>query len=65
MNGRVVTVDAKAGEAIEAGKPLVILEAMKMEHGLNLPFSVVVKAVHVKAGAQVAPGNLLVEFVPA
>jgi geranyl-CoA carboxylase alpha subunit len=65
MNGRVVAVNAKAGEKIEAGKPLVVLEAMKMEHDLNLPFSVVVNTVHVKAGTQVSPGNLLVEFAPA
>jgi geranyl-CoA carboxylase alpha subunit len=65
MNGRVVSVNAKFGETVTKGKPLVVLEAMKMEHGLHLPFSVVVKAVHVKAGAQVAPGKLLVEFEPA
>ena len=65
MNGRVVAVNAKAGETIAAHKALVVLEAMKMEHGLDFPFSVKVKAVHVKAGAQVAPGNLLVEFEPA
>ncbi|MEK6243800.1 MAG: biotin carboxylase N-terminal domain-containing protein [Pseudomonadota bacterium] len=62
MNGRVVAVHAKAGEKIAAGKPLVVLEAMKMEHGLHLPFAIKIKAVHVKTGAQVAPGNLLVEF---
>ena len=65
MNGRVVAVHAKAGEKIDAGKPLVVLEAMKMEHGLHLPFAVKIKTIHVKAGAQVAPGNLLVEFEPA
>jgi acetyl/propionyl-CoA carboxylase alpha subunit len=64
MNGRVVAVNAKAGETIAAGKALVVLEAMKMEHGLDFPFDLKVKAVHVKAGAQVAPGNLLVEFEP-
>jgi acetyl/propionyl-CoA carboxylase alpha subunit len=65
MNGRVVAVNAKAGETIAAGKALVVLEAMKMEHGLDFPFALKVKAVHVKAGAQVAPGNLLMEFEPA
>ena len=65
MNGRVVAVNAKPGETIVAGVPLVVLEAMKMEHGLNLPFSVRIKTIHVKAGAQVAPGHLLVEFEPA
>ncbi|HEX2649358.1 MAG TPA: biotin carboxylase N-terminal domain-containing protein [Burkholderiales bacterium] len=65
MNGRVVAVNAEAGQSIEAGKPLVVLEAMKMEHGLSVSFPVKVKSVHVKAGAQVAPGNLLLEFEPA
>jgi geranyl-CoA carboxylase alpha subunit len=65
MNGRVVAVNAKAGETVASGKALVVLEAMKMEHGLNFPFAVKIKAIHVKPGAQVAPGNLLVEFEPA
>ena len=65
MNGRVVAVNAKAGDKIAAGKPLVVLEAMKMEHGLNLSFDVRVTAVHVAHGAQVSPGKLLVEFEPA
>ncbi|MCZ7657525.1 MAG: biotin/lipoyl-binding protein [Xanthobacteraceae bacterium] len=65
MNGRVVAVHAKAGDPIAAGGPLVVLEAMKMEHGLTAPLSGRVAAVHVVAGAQVAPGQLLVELEPA
>ena len=65
MNGRVVAVNAKAGETVAKGMPLVVLEAMKMEHGLNLNFASRIKSVHVVAGAQVAPGKLLVEFEPA
>jgi len=65
MNGRVAAVNAKAGETVAAGKALVVLEAMKMEHGLDVPFAVKIKAIHVEAGAQVAPGKLLVEFEPA
>jgi acetyl/propionyl-CoA carboxylase alpha subunit len=65
MNGRVVAVNANAGDKVDAGKPLVVLEAMKMEHGLDLPVAVKVKAVHVKTGVQVSPGHLLVEFEAA
>jgi len=65
MNGRVVAVNAKAGEIMEAGKALVLLEAMKMEHALSLPAPARVKAVHVAAGVQVSPGQLLVELEPA
>ena len=64
MNGRVVAVNAKAGETVAKGTPLIVLEAMKMEHALQLPFAVQVKAVHVAAGAQVGPGFVLVEFDP-
>ena len=65
MNGRVVSIGGKAGQTIDAGKPLVVLEAMKMEHGLDFPFALKIKAIHVTAGAQVAPGKLLLEFDPA
>jgi geranyl-CoA carboxylase alpha subunit len=65
MNGRVVAVHAKVGERFDTGSLLVVLEAMKMEHGLSLPAPVKVKAVHVSAGIQVSPGQLLIEFDPA
>ncbi len=64
MNGRVVAVNAKAGDIAEAGKALVVLEAMKMEHALSVPAAARIKAVHVAPGAQVAPGHLLVELEP-
>ena len=65
MNGRVVAVNAKPGDTVEAGRVLVTLEAMKMEHGLSVPAAARITAVHVAPGAQVAPGRLLVEFEPA
>ena len=65
MNGRVVAVNAKVGDIAEAGKSLVVLEAMKMEHALSMPRSARVNAVHVAQGAQVAPGDLLLELEPA
>ena len=65
MNGRVVAVNAKAGETAAAGHALVVLEAMKMEHALSLSAPARVKAVHVAVGAQVSPGQLLVELEPA
>jgi biotin carboxyl carrier protein len=65
MNGRVVAVNAQAGDLIAAGHALVVLEAMKMEHALSVPAAARVKAVHVAAGAQVSPGQLLAELEPA
>ncbi len=62
MNGRVVAVHAQAGDKIDGGRPLVVLEAMKMEHALSLPAAIKVKAVHVSVRMQVGPGQLLLEF---
>jgi len=42
----------------------VVLEAMKMEHALSLPAPARVTAVHVATGAQVSPGQLLMELEP-
>jgi biotin carboxyl carrier protein len=65
MNGRVVAVNAKAGDTTEAGHALVVLEAMKMEHALSVAAPARVVAVHVAAGAQVSPGQLLMELKPS
>jgi geranyl-CoA carboxylase alpha subunit len=64
MNGRVVAVNAKPGDTLEAGRVLIVLEAMKMEHALSVPVAARVKALHVAAGAQVSPGQLLAELEP-
>ena len=58
-------VHARPGDKVEAGGALVVLEAMKMEHTLAAPATLRVKSVHVVKGAQVAPGNLLMEFEAA
>jgi geranyl-CoA carboxylase alpha subunit len=65
MNGRVVAVNVKPGDTVEAGRALVVLEAMKMEHALSAPTASRVKALHVAPGAQVKPGQLLAELEPA
>ncbi len=65
MNGKVALVAVKAGDSVAAGAPLVVLEAMKMEHTLAAPVALRVKAVQAVKGAQVSPGQLLVEFEPA
>ncbi len=60
MPGTVTRVAAAPGDAVEAGTPLLVLEAMKMEHQLTAPESGVVRAVHAAPGQQVEPGAVLV-----
>ena len=63
--GIVVKVSAQVGQAIQANDVLIVLEAMKMEHALSVPAPMRVKAVHVAEGAQVSPGQLLIELESA
>ncbi len=62
MPGKVVTLLAQAGQKVEKGAPLLILEAMKMEHTITAPTAGTVKAFCYAAGEQVGDGAVLVEF---
>ena len=64
MPGLVLRVLAAAGEVVEAGQGLVVLEAMKMENELKAPAAGVVGTVHAVPGAAVSKGDLLVELAP-
>jgi biotin carboxyl carrier protein len=61
MPGRVVAVRRRAGEAVAAHEPVVVLEAMKMEHTISAPLAGTVTALHVEAGDQVQRGDVLAE----
>jgi geranyl-CoA carboxylase alpha subunit len=65
MNGRVVAVLVAPGEAVQAGQPVLTLEAMKMEHVHHAGVAGVVSALHAVAGDQVAAGRVVVEISPA
>ena len=62
LTGRIVEVAVRAGDAVEAGQRLVVLEAMKMEHQLTAPQAGVVAEVCVQAGGQSAKGALLLRI---
>jgi 3-methylcrotonyl-CoA carboxylase alpha subunit len=62
MPGKVVAVYAQAGTPVKQGEPLVILEAMKMEHTLAAPAAGVVKEVRCALGEQVVEGVDLIVF---
>jgi len=62
MPGKVVTLMAEPGAIVEKGAPLLVLEAMKMEHTITAPRKGKVVSFHVAAGDQVADGAELVEF---
>ncbi len=60
LSGKVLRIEVQAGDAVEAGQLLLVLEAMKMENEINAPKAGTVKEVTVSEGAQVAEGETLV-----
>jgi 3-methylcrotonyl-CoA carboxylase alpha subunit len=61
MSGTVVAVMVKAGDRVAKGAPLVVLEAMKMEHTIASPSDGVVTAVNFAVGERVAEGADVVD----
>jgi propionyl-CoA carboxylase alpha chain len=59
MPGTVVRVAAGEGDAVAAGTPIVVLEAMKMEHTVRAPADGVVTSILVTEGQQVDSGAVL------
>jgi glutaconyl-CoA/methylmalonyl-CoA decarboxylase subunit gamma len=60
--GKVVKVLVEQGEPVEPGKPVIVLEAMKMENELVAERGGTVSAIHKAAGQAVDTGDLLVEL---
>ncbi len=60
MPGRVIEVSPQVGDRVEKGQVLVVMEAMKMEHGLRAPHSGKVVSVLSSPGQQVEGGQVLV-----
>ena len=65
MPGKVIALVASAGARVDKGAPLLILEAMKMEHTICAPAAGTVKAFRYAVGEQVSDGAELVDFEAA
>ena len=64
MPGRIVATLVEPGTAVARGTPLVVLEAMKMEHTLQAPADGTVRGYRVAVDEQVGDGAVLVDFEP-
>jgi 3-methylcrotonyl-CoA carboxylase alpha subunit len=62
MPGRVIAQLVTAGSAVQKGAPLLILEAMKMEHTLCAPANGTVRGYRAAVGEQVREGSELIDF---
>ncbi|MBS3670310.1 acetyl/propionyl/methylcrotonyl-CoA carboxylase subunit alpha [Vreelandella boliviensis] len=62
MNGTVVALLVEPGVAVEKGMPLMVMEAMKMEHTMTAPADGSVATFHFQAGDTVSQGAVLLDF---
>jgi methylmalonyl-CoA carboxyltransferase small subunit len=60
--GVVVRVHAQAGQSLQVGDPLVVLEAMKMETNITAPVAAKVAKLNVAVGDSVQGGQVIAEF---
>jgi propionyl-CoA carboxylase alpha chain len=65
MPGTVVRVAVEVGDTVAAGAPVVVLEAMKMEHVVSAPAAGIVAELAVRAGQAVDAGAELARVEPA
>ncbi len=59
MPGTVVSVAVEVGAEVTAGQPVLVLEAMKMQHTVSAPTDGTVTEIDAKPGAQLAAGEVL------
>src|SRR6185369_7120991 len=56
MQGTIVSVEAREGDSVRAGQPLLVMEAMKMEHVIAAPVDGIVRRIGVAAGDTIFEG---------
>ncbi|MCB0368870.1 MAG: acetyl-CoA carboxylase biotin carboxyl carrier protein subunit [Bdellovibrionales bacterium] len=62
MPGKIIEIFVKPGEVVAANKPLLIMEAMKMENEMRTPKDVKIKEICIKQGDSVESGAVLIKF---
>ena len=65
MPGLVSKILVAPGDVVKRGAPLLILEAMKMEHPITSPYDGTVAAIRCQQGELVQPGVELVDVTPS
>ncbi len=65
MNGRVIAVLVKAGQTVKAATPLIVIEAMKMEHSILAPYAGKVTDIFYQEDSLVTEGDKLIAMQDA
>lgn len=61
--GTVVKIMVREGRKVYEGTPMLVLEAMKMQNNIEMPFTARIKKIHVKPGMKIPKNFLMVELI--
>jgi pyruvate carboxylase subunit B len=62
--GTILEIMVKKNQKVKEGEILLILEAMKMENRVTMPFDGIVKSINVVNGETVAKKHIMIEIAP-
>lgn len=62
MPGKILKIFVKVGDEVKAGTPILVMEAMKMEHTIKASKAGKIEKIHFKEGDQVQGGVELVKL---
>src|SRR5574344_2184146 len=60
--GTILQISVQEGEVVNEGAPLLILEAMKMQNRIEMPFTAKIKKINVNVGDRVPKDTLMIEL---
>jgi len=62
--GTIINISVKEGDFVKEGDPLLILEAMKMQNRIEMPFTARIKKINVCEGERIPKDFLMIELEP-
>jgi len=60
--GTILQIFVKEGDVVKEGSPLLILEAMKMQNRIEMPFTARIKKINVEVGVRIPKETLMIEL---
>lgn len=60
--GTIIQISIKEGDIVKEGDPLLILEAMKMQNRIEMPFTAKIKKINVSVGSRIPKDTVMIEL---
>lgn len=62
--GTIVKLIVEEGDIVKEGEPILVLEAMKMQNRIEMPFTAVIKKINVQENMKIPKDFLMIELSP-